>query len=492
MTRTRHLLSKTRFMCGLQCPKRLWLEVHEPGAPELAPDPGLQAVFDRGHEVGELARAHVPGGVLIDRPHRALRERVVATAAALEAGARVIYEAAFLADEVFVAVDILERRRRGGFTLVEVKSTLGVKPQHLPDLAIQLHVLRRSGLDVRRAHLMHLRRECRHPGLSNLFVRENVTREVLEASRGIGKTIRSLLRALGEACPEPPPGAQCSAPYPCPFQDRCSPPLPEHHVSTLWNIRRSKVEELVASGHETLHDLPPDAATTEPARRQLRSVRTGKLVVRRRSLRRALAALPGPLAYLDFETIAPAVPVWPGCGPYEQVPVQLSCHTEAGGRLEHRHWLARGSEDPRPGIARATIDACAGARSILAYSAGFERQCLARLAQAVPELARDLARVSARLVDLLPLVRDHLYHPRFGGSFGLKSVAPALVPSLGYDDLEIQDGATASALLEALLLREERFDPAERRGLRRSLRRYCGRDTLAMVRVLDRLARITA
>src|SRR5262249_18480226 len=157
-----------------QCRKRLWWEVHEPEAPELVVEPNIAARFDRGHRVQEVARTYVPGGVLIDLPHQQVQARVSATAAALAARAPAPYEARFLADGVFVAVDILERRRTG-FVLVEVKATLEVEERHIPDVAVQLHVLRRAGLPVKRAVVMHLNRDCRHPDLSNLFVRENVT-----------------------------------------------------------------------------------------------------------------------------------------------------------------------------------------------------------------------------------------------------------------------------------------------------------------------------
>jgi hypothetical protein len=119
-------LSKSRYVSGLQCPKKLWWEVHEPDAPELVPDSGLQAVFKRGHDVGELARTYVPGGVLIDIPYYQIAERVEATARAIDAGAPVIYEASFIADQVFASIDILERTGKG-FALAEVKATLDVK-----------------------------------------------------------------------------------------------------------------------------------------------------------------------------------------------------------------------------------------------------------------------------------------------------------------------------------------------------------------------------
>src|ERR1039457_2005718 len=104
-------LSKSRYASGLQCPKMLWWKVHEPDAPELVADEGLQAILTRGQKVGELARAQVPGGVLIDLPHYEFEGRVAATARAIADGARVVYEASFLEDGVYVAVDILERRK---------------------------------------------------------------------------------------------------------------------------------------------------------------------------------------------------------------------------------------------------------------------------------------------------------------------------------------------------------------------------------------------
>jgi hypothetical protein len=85
----------------------------------------LQAVFDRGHRVGELARERFTGGTLIDFEPWKVTERLEATTAALENGANVVFEASFAARGVFAALDVLERRKRG-WGLVEVKATLDV------------------------------------------------------------------------------------------------------------------------------------------------------------------------------------------------------------------------------------------------------------------------------------------------------------------------------------------------------------------------------
>jgi len=59
--RSRVNLSKSKFVAGVQCLKRLYLQVH---APELAgePDEATLAVMDQGQEVGLLAGEMFPGG----------------------------------------------------------------------------------------------------------------------------------------------------------------------------------------------------------------------------------------------------------------------------------------------------------------------------------------------------------------------------------------------------------------------------------------------
>jgi len=134
-------LSKSKYMAGIQCPKLLWWQVNEPDAPELTAEPGLQFIFDQGHEVGRLAQTYVPGGVLIDVSHHEPERRLRETAEALRAGATVLYEAAVEHDGVMVLADILERGPRG-WNLIEVKSSTSVKDQYYDDVAVQTHVLR--------------------------------------------------------------------------------------------------------------------------------------------------------------------------------------------------------------------------------------------------------------------------------------------------------------------------------------------------------------
>ena len=480
-----HRLSKTRFNQGRQCHKQLWWRVHDKAAPETVVDDGTRALFDQANHVGRVAREYVPGGVLIDFPPWEHAESVAATRGALLAGADVVYEAGFFADDVFVAADILVREPVG-FTLIEVKMGLSVKPEHYADAAIQTYVARRSGLDVRRVEIMHLCRDCTFPDLSNLFVRQDVTEQVEKLLLNIPTQIAAQLAMLQGGLPAVAPGDHCSKPRACAFWDRCWPPIPPDHVSTLYKIGK-KARVFVEQGYNLIAELPESEALTDTARRQRTAVLSGRIVVES-GLGTALSVIEPPVAFLDFESVMIAIPRWDGCAPFQTVPVQFSCHTlDAEGRQGQSAWIATGSGDPRRELATQLVAACAGARTIVAYNAGFEATCIDSLISAAPELADALLGIKSRLRDALPIVRDNVYHPAFGGSFTLKTVLPALVPDLTYDGLAIHDGQTASRELSRLIFAGDTMSDTEREKLRMDLNAYCTLDTLAMVRLVETL-----
>jgi predicted RecB family nuclease len=478
-------LTKSLFVAGIQCHKLLWWRAHEPNAPELAPTPDQQARFEAGRRVGELARQYVPGGELIGFRHWEMEQKVEDTRRRLAAGAGALYEAAFAAGGAYAAVDILERDG-DGVRLVEVKSSTSAKPEHLPDVALQVHVARAAGLDVRGAEVMHLNRECRHPDLSNLFTRTDVVQDLAHWLPQMPDLVAAQRAVVEGPLPDVPIGDHCFDPHECPFFKRCWPAQPADHISTLYLMRRRALE-LEAEGLHSIHDLPGDLRLNAVQARQMRAVQSGSLVVEP-GLVEALREFDGPIAFIDFETVAPAIPIWPGCRPWENVPVQFSVHLlDRTGTWRHVEWLAEGAEDPRPALAERLVEACRYAGALVAYHASFERDCLRVLALGAPHLAVELGEMELRLLDLLPAVRNHVYHPGFGGRFSLKSVLPALVPELTYDDLEIRDGARATVELWRLIFERDVLTARHVARLRRALLRYCERDTWAMVKLLERL-----
>jgi len=134
-------LSKSRFVTGLQCLKRLYLEVHQPElAGEL--DEQSMAVIEQGQEVGRWAQKAFPGGVLVEAGHEELDKALRQTDEAMANKQNsAIFEAAFTHDNILAGVDILQRLPRNRWRLIGVKSSTSVKNYYLYDLAIQRFIL---------------------------------------------------------------------------------------------------------------------------------------------------------------------------------------------------------------------------------------------------------------------------------------------------------------------------------------------------------------
>jgi hypothetical protein len=479
-----HRLSKSRYTAGAQCHKLLWWKVHEPNAVELQPDKVLKDRFDQGTQVGVLARDHFPGGVLVDLPYYATEERVQLTQKLIGEGAPAIFEASFLASNTFVAVDVLSRTDKG-FHLTEVKSSSSQKEEHLPDAAVQVHVLQQSGIRITGLDVMHLNKECHFPDLSNLFERTDVTEAVQPLLGKVGWEIDALLAMLDGPQPDIAIGLQCHEPYECPFMERCWPQEPDH-IMRLYSIGSKKGCGFMATGVNRISDLKPDQKLNVTQKRQIRAMKEGHIVVEP-SLAQALKAFDGRLGFLDFETIQRAVPVWPGMAPWEQAPAQFSYHESNGdGTYQHAEYLAEGPKDCRQELAQRMVDATRNAEKVATYSS-FEKTRIRGLQAAVPELRTELETLEGKLVDLLPVVRENVYHPDFLGSFSLKYVLHPLVPELTYHDLVIVDGLVASVEIARLLFVAGKIPKEEHDRVRQDLLNYCERDTWAMVKVLEKL-----
>jgi len=475
-------LSKSRFVAGWQCHKLLWLKVHEPKAPELEVGKVLQDRFDQGVQVGTLAQGLFPGGVLIDLPHDD-PWRVEATRKAIDDGVPAVFEATFIEDRVYASIDVLERTA-DGFTLIEVKSSSKVKDDHIPDAAIQTWVARKAGIEVRRVELMHLNTDFRHPDIGDLFQRTDITAEVEAFQPRIPLMVEEQLAVLAGPEPHVRVATHCwMTDRECPFWDRCFP-RDEHHVWRLYKAQTNQKWALVLEGYTRVVDLPSSHKLTPTQKRQRRALECGQLIVEP-ELREELRAFDGRLGFLDFETISRAVPVWPDVGPWRQVVVQFSYHEQqADGTFTHRAYLAEGPGDPREELALKLLDATANAEKIVMYS-HFERTRIKELAVWLPHLADRLKALEEKLVDLLPVIQNNVYHPRFAGSFSIKQVLNPLVPDLTYNDLTIVDGLVASVEIARLLFVAHLVK--DRDQLRQDLLAYCERDTWAMVRLLARL-----
>jgi len=490
-------LSKSKVMKGLQCPKSLYLAIHQPDLARETPA-GLQAIFDQGHRVGVEAQKRYPGGVLIEAPHTDLALALKRTEEAVASGALALYEATFVHDGVLVRVDILHRKKVGSpWHIVEVKSTTEVKDQHIDDAAVQTWVVRGAGEHVSSVSVMHINNQCVFPDLADLFTVADVTKEVGEAVKPLPKVIAKLKKILqGEKAPALDIGPHCDDPYECDFKDHCwgAKKIPEISVFDIPGLAAKRKWELYEKGVVELAKLVSAEEKLNSTQRKMVEVTlSGKRALNREAVERELAEWKFPLYFLDFETIGPAIPRYPGTRPYEQVPFQFSCHAQMkpGGMLVHAEYLHDSVSDPREPLIRALVDAIGKRGSVVAYNKGFESGCLSALARAFPKYADQLLGIAARLVDPLPIFRAHVYDREFRGSFSIKSVAPALLgDSLSYEGMIIADGTGAQIAFEELIADDTAA--ARKAELRQAMLDYCRKDTIAMVNLVEWLRNLRA
>lgn len=468
-------LSKSRYVKGLRCARALYLSVHRY---DLAtpPTPAQQARFDVGHEVGHIAHSRFPGGVLVAEDHLHHAEAVATTQRLLAEDVPAIFEAAFTHDNVKVRVDVLSKLPDGGYELVEVKSTTKYRDdKHLPDAAVQLYVLRGAGVDVRRVSLMHLNREYVYPGGPydpyQLLASTDITKPAEEFGTRVPQDVARFMGILSQA--EPPaaaPDVNCAKPYECEFADWCL-------------------------GEQPKIDL------NEP-------VRTEAAVLRR------LDELVYPLHFVDFETVMPALPIFPGTRSFDVQRVQWSLHTlHEDGRLEHAEYLLDGCDEPPCERFMTTLLDTIGTEGTFIHYSPYERTQLVDIAVRCPALRQ-------RLVDRIPgfydtlvhklynveghsnglrqpggtglhdfdlgmrVVRDGCFHPVFGSDRGysIKPAIQVLAPELPpYKSLAVGDGDMAMAATAEMLHPDT---PSERVSqIRADLLAYCEQDTLAMVEI---------
>jgi predicted RecB family nuclease len=431
----------------------------------------------------------VPGGALIaDNTDRS--QMVLETAKAIKGNVSIVYEASFVHEQVFVAIDILEKNTEG-WTLIEVKSSASVKRHHHLDAAVQAWVAKANGINITRIELMHLNSKHNAAGPESLFQRTDITKHVQKQLPQIPNVASQLREMLEGENPDVQTGSHCKQPYPCEFMQRCHPPQGNDHIDRLYRVKKPIIQKLRDAGIEKISEIPDDIPLPQIAVRQRTALQNQSVAIDP-NLLTALDTISFPALFIDFEAINSPLPAWDGAHPYEQIPVQVSMHlVQEDGTMSHHPWLAEGPEDPRPELAKAVLSIAEKASTLVAYFANFEQRMFRMLAAFLPpDEGAQLIRKCDHFVDLLPLVRNHVYHPDFGGRFSLKKVLPALIPALAYDDLEIQSGNIASTQLEAFILNQNPPPGPDRDRLREHLLAYCERDTVALVHLTKELRRL--
>jgi hypothetical protein len=495
-------LSKSKILAYRQCPLRLWLEIHQPTQCKIPA--AKQILFKNGHNLDKVAqRIYDPHGrgTLIDRNPQHLASALSQTQQLLTQR-RIIFEAGFQAGGVRFFADVLRpvlkgKNKRQEWRLVEVKSSTEIKDYHRDDVAFQAWVAKSSGLPLAGVSLAYIDKSWVYPGnddYTGLLIEEDLTKEAFGRSQEVAQWVQDAQAIVSQQ--QPPSismGDQCEHPYECSFIDYCRSQRPKTPHPVEWLPKSKTLKTYIQTNSIIdMSDVPDSIPGNQKKQIKLLSDRqkrvktctlSGQPYFNKAGAAKALEGHDCPAYFLDFETVAPAVPIWKGTRPYQQIPFQFSCHRlNRNGCVRHVEFLDTTGQDPSRPFIQALLRACGEQGPIFVYNASFEISRMRGLAERFPHYADALPALIDRVVDLLPIARNHYYHPDQAGSWSLKAVLPTIAPKLNYSRLTgVQDGNTATmAYLEAIAPETTRAREWE---IRDRLLDYCKLDTKALIRL---------
>lgn len=484
------LLTKSKYLIGLQCPKWLWITLNDKERiPE--PDKFAKQKFETGNIIGELAMKLYPEGV--DLSKLGFRENLDQTKEAL-AERKTIFEAGIMKENLFSRADVLVPVGEDEWDIVEVKSSTSVKDINIQDVSFQKLVYEKAGLSIRKCFLMHINNEYVKSGAlepKELFVQADITEEVAIASEGIEDRIKKMFEVIAGEEPEFSVDDILTIEYDNLCLDEFKENLPEDSVFDVYRLLKKKKVELYKQGIVKISDIPESVKLNDKQQIQRRLAFDGGKHIEKNEIKSFLDSLQYPIYYLDFETINPAIPKFDGMKPYQRIPFQFSLHIqkEEGGECEHISFLADGMDDPRPKFMQSLKDNLGDSGDILVYNQGFEKGVMNEGQTAFPEYENwYVENILPRIKDLLDVFRNFWYYdPKQKGSASIKAVLPVM-SDLSYKGLEISEGMGAS--LEYERVTYGNVSEEEKKKVRDALEKYCELDTLAEVKIVKGLGEV--
>ncbi len=492
------VLSKTDYLVYRECKKNAWLRKNNP---EIYFQFELSAfekmIIQAGNTVEIVARGLFSSGVLIEGRDK---EAQAQTLEHIKKGQSVLFQAIFEKDGFLAAIDILEfNPETNGYSIYEVKSTNEIDEKiHYYDLAFQVNLLRKCGLNVEKINLLHLNKEYVRIGsldTESLFVIEDIT-EIIESL--LEEVEIEMEGALNYISQESLPEGFCICVYKgrsnhCTCFAILNPEIPEYSVHDIARIGSSKkkLEELVDSRIFNVHEVPPHIKLSTIQQNQVDAHKSEQVLLNKEMITKELQSLQFPLHFIDYETLLCAIPRFNRFSPNQQVPFQYSLHilNTPDDDPQQFDFLHTELDDPSNPFVASLRENIGDKGSVIVWNKPFECGRNKELATRVPEMREFLDSLNDRVYDLMDIFKKQYYvHKGFRGSTSIKKVLPVLVPSLTYKELGIQDGGSASEIWNKYTT--EDLNENERMKIVQDLKEYCGMDTYAMYAIWKELLKL--
>lgn len=494
-------------MAGLQCPKNLFLQVyHKKLAAPITPQE--QMIFDQGNLVGELAQKEFETinkpGALVNTAYWDFKGALKKTEEFVFQGKENIFEASFSYEGVFARVDILQKlkpeevgdnQKEDVWNLIEVKSGTKVKEENIKDVALQLWILENLGYKIQDCYLMHINNQCVFPDMSNFFHKENITVKAKEIKAVIGEKALELKKMVeAQVMPVKDIGPHCNAPYECKFKAYCGKDLSKQSIFLLPSMAgndfaegswKKKLWDFYSQSILEIKDIPEEVLSPKQKIGQKVHL-TGQSYINSQAISLDLKKWQQPLHYLSFNTINPAVPLWEGVRPYQQVIFQYNYAYQESIESEiiYKNYLDYDGVDPRLALTEQLVKDISEKGSIVSCHKAFDGYKVKVLANLYPHLKKPLLSIASRLVEPLKVLINHVYLKSFGPKRDLKFIALALFgKDASYKDFPVKDDALAQMAYKRVvkLLEEGSVSSLEKD----QLRQYGKQDVFVLVKLVE-------
>jgi len=486
------MLSKTQFTYYLQCPKYLWLYKNKKELYRGEEDLSYKQL--QGESVEFWVYSQYKDGVDCEAEGGDIFKSIEKTKEILNSGKKVLIQPSFSDGDLFCRNDLLVFDKVSKkWDLIEVKSTTKVDEDlHITDVAFQKICLENCGLKINKTYLYFVNNEYVRKGEidpKKLIKKEDITERVLLIESGVKTKIKEALEFIKKTEKEPAVKIlkQCSDPYDCGFIDYCWKNIPEHSVYDL-SLKTDNLTEMVDEGKIKLEDVPEEMISRENKKRYYIAETTNKIFIDKGGIETELSNLVYPLYFLDYESYSPAVPLFDGFKPYQQMVFQYSLHIQEApdAKVEHFEFLADKWQDPCPELLKNMTSQIGNTGTILVWNEGFEKGRNEEMAKMYSKFKEKLLSINSRVYDLATSFKKNYYvHKDFKGKWSIKVILPVLIPSLSHKDLNIQEGGTASESYRKLI--DKNISKEEKAVLEKDMLEYCKLDTFAMVEIFNHL-----
>jgi hypothetical protein len=323
-----HILSKSTYIKGEQCPKALYMYKKHPYLRDKL-SIEQRARFKRGTDVGVLARTYFPGGVNMAPSSPSLFGKMFEkTMQNLnDPNVNVMYEAIFIHNDTLIMLDILVRDG-DKWRAIEVKSSLSLSDTYYHDAALQHYVLKGCNVPISDMQLMYVNGDYVRNGdidVKQLFVFKSVKDFAEQQLESIEKKVNELKAVVSLSnAPRMDIGTQCFTPYTCEFRGHCWKKVPSDSFLHTTSYDDKELFSLYNSGIQDNRSFKRLINPLSLEMNQVDALEQDTFYINYKTFYDLVGKRTESIAFLNLLFYKPAVPILDGHKPYQEVVIAFS------------------------------------------------------------------------------------------------------------------------------------------------------------------------